>query len=335
MSLKNINSLLVVAALALALVSCKEEDTTTTPYLLGLSFDCPSYVAPGQVVRMEPKGITHPEGEEVGYYWRVTPTMTHNDTTDLFVHWFSDTLGTYKVTCYAFAAGYAGDSFIKEVQVVKGGLDGSVTGLDIEASDKKISVDGIDYYYETIGGLDWFRTNLMNPQMGAPYVNLEVTSDVFGRYYNHEEAMTACPEGWRLPTEADWMSMASEFTTVSSEKYSSFIDVASKFLANSSFNGETILEYWPEVGDVTNESGLSIVPTGYANLGDVDSEGKYPGALFEGMFEYAAFWTADEVADEEGMAYYRYLISDQPDMFVGKGSVESFGASVRCVRESK
>ena len=63
------------------------------------------------------------------------------------------------------------------------------------------------------------------------------------------------------------------------------------------------------------------------------SDGKYPYANFKGDYEYAAFWTADMA--EEGMAYYRYLICDQPDMQIGKGDVNTLGASVRCVRESK
>ena len=114
MSLKKLNSILMIAALAVAVISCKDEEQTTSPSLSGLYFRCPSYVAPEQVVRMEPKGVTHPEGGEVGYCWKVTPTMTYYDTTSLFVHWFSDTLGTYKVTCYAFADGYTGDSYIRK-----------------------------------------------------------------------------------------------------------------------------------------------------------------------------------------------------------------------------
>ena len=35
------------------------------------------------------------------------------------------------------------------------------------------------------------------------------------------------------------------------------------------------------------------------------------------------------------MAYYRYLICDQPDMMIAKGDPKAFGASIRCVRDAQ
>ena len=100
-------------------------------------------------------------------------------------------------------------------------------------------------------------------------------------------------------------------------------------------------EYWPAVGDITNETGMSIIAAGFAMLGqknetpkeDPNIEYNYPNAIFKGYLEYAAFWTADKVEDEEGMAYYRYLIFDQPDLMIAKGDMKTFGASVRCIRK--
>ena len=336
MSRKKLSLLMFAAALVIAAVSCnKDDEIETLPALGGLYFNCPSFVAPKQVVRITPKGITPPEGKEVIYYWKVTPTMTAYDTTDLFVHWFSDTLQTYIVNGYAHAEGYSTASATKEVVVVRGGIDGSLTQRDILSKDPKVTVDGVDYYYKKIGGLDWFRNNLVSKTAGASYVNLEVTSDVFGNYFSYNDALAACPEGWRLPTEEDWMSLAAALDVDVQEKYQIFGNVASKLFSDTRFNGVKLLQYWPEVGDITNSSRLSMVPVGYANLGTRNDEGKYPAASFDGMFEYAVMWTADKVADKEGMAYYRYLIANQPEMLVGQGDVNTFGASVRCVRDSK
>ena len=136
MSLKKLSLLVFAAAMILAVASCKKDDEDKTyPSLSGLYFDCPAFVAPGQVVKMTPKEVEHPEGGKVGYAWKVSPSMSTYDTTDVYVHWFSDTLGTYTVNCYAFAAGYTGTSFSKEVVVVKGGLDGTLTRTGIKASD--------------------------------------------------------------------------------------------------------------------------------------------------------------------------------------------------------
>ena len=57
MSLKKLNSILMVAALAVAVISCKDEEQTTSPSLSGLYFSCPSYVAPEQVVNQIEKLI--------------------------------------------------------------------------------------------------------------------------------------------------------------------------------------------------------------------------------------------------------------------------------------
>ena len=333
MSLRKLNSLVLLLVAALTVVSCKDDESETLPSLSGLYFRCPTYVEPGQAVKMVPEGVTHPEGEEIGYYWRVSPTMSTNDTTEVYVHWFSDTLGTYNVVCYAFADDYNGVSYNKDVYVVKGGLDGSITNTGIKAADPKITVDGVDYYYTRIGSLEWFRNNLMGGA-STPYDNASVTADVFGGYYTYDEAVTACPEGWRLPSEDDWVALAAAVGASEVEKYEVVEDVASKLFADAYFNGEQIIEYWPEVGDITNESNVGFLPFGYANLGEADSNGKHPSAIFGGMNEYSVMWTADAV-DQTSMAYYRYLIYDQPDLFIGKAERSSFGASVRCVRDAQ
>lgn len=335
MSLGKLKSIALFAVILFAAASCKDDETETLPSLTGLYFSCPYFASPGEAVKMTPKGVTHPEGGEVGYYWRVTPTMSYNDTTDVYVHWFSDTLKTYTVNCYAFAEGYNGDSYSRQVEVVKSGLDGSITQSGIAASDKKITVDGVDYYYVNIGGLDWFRNNLASAGSGTSYLNEDIVSDIFGRYYSYDEAVNACPEGWRLPSEEDWMALADAMGSPASGKYESFSNVAAKLMVNAYFNETAMLEYWPQVGDVNNESKLSFMPFGYANLGIKDETGKYPSASFEGMKEYVAVWTSDMVEDEDGMAYFRYIITDQPEMLVGKGDVNTFGASVRCVRDAE
>ena len=76
---------------------------------------------------------------------------------------------------------------------------------------------------------------------------------------------------------------------------------------------------------------LLLIPAGYAMLSGKASDGSYPNAQFQGNNQYAIFWTAD-TAEEEGMAYYRYIICDQPEFMLGKGDITSFGATVRCVR---
>ena len=341
--------LLVFAAAVLTAVSCKkDDDTKVLPSLNGsLTFYAPEFIAPGQKLTMTPKGVSHPEGGELGYYWKVTPGMSVSDTTryengltldgkesdGTFSYTFPDTLGTYTISAYAFAKGYSGASRVRYATVVIGDMTGkgSITENGIKSSDPKITVDGIDYYYTNIAGLDWFRHNLANPSFGAPYNNDAAMGPVFGRYYSFEEAVQACPEGWRLPSEEDWLSLGKELGS-EGEKFGLIKDVASKLMVDVYFNGIQMWEYWPEVGEKTNSSRMSVIPAGYANLGVREADGSYKDVESNGVYEYAAFWTAD--TDEDGMAYYRYLICDQSDMMISKGDPEAFGASVRCVRDA-
>lgn len=338
---------LLVSAVAV-LASCKKDDDSVVyPSLEGsLSFYVPEFVEPGQVVKMTPKGSSHPEGGQLGYSWKVTPGMTKSDTTRLesglspdgketdgtFTYAFPDSLATYTISAYAFAKGYSGASRTRYATVVKGGMtgDGSITGAGIKADDPKITVDGIDYYYTSIAGLDWFRNNLANPAYGLPYNNDEAMSQVFGRYYSHEEAIKACPEGWRLPTDAEWIAMAKAVNPESTVDESGAItSIAASLMGDVALNQVTMWEYWPKVGTITNSSLLSVIPCGYANLGEM-TDGKYPGATFTGVYEYAAFWTADNAGPS--MAGYRYLFVEEPQMNAATGDTKTFGASVRCVR---
>ena len=338
MSLRKLNSLFFIAALVFAAVSCKDEETSTSlPTLTGtLEADVPEFMTPGQAVYITASGVTHPDGDAIGYCWKVTPTMSSFDTLDVFEFIPTDTLQTVTVYCYAFAEGYSTSTASYTSTIVKGGIDGSIQGLQIKATDPSVTVDGKTYYYTKIGDREWFRNNVMNPAYGAAFRNSSVMSDVFGRFYNYEEALKVCPEGWRLPTDEDWVALATACGGKGTgEKYGTVSGVAAELMADATFNDVTLWEYWPAVGDITNASGMAMVPAGFVNLGEQRQDGKYPHAIFFGVYEYATFWTADATADDADKAYYRYLVSNQSFMTAGKGDKKSFGANVRCVRDAK
>ena len=340
-------SLFIIAASIMAAVSCKKDDDSETLPSLGgaVSFNAPMFIEPGQTLKLIPSGVVHPEGEDLGYYWRVSPVMSIGDTTRFdnglapdgsesdgsFTYTFPDSLGMYTVKCYAFASGYTGLSGERQVTTVKAGVNGSLTNTNIKATDPHITFEGQDYFYTTIGSAEWFRNNLARTTGGAPYANAEIMTDVFGRYYNYEDALTACPEGWRLPSEEDWIALGAALGA-SADKYGTIKGVTPKLMADAQFNGVTMWSYWPEVGTLTNESNFSAIPTGFMNLGQQTEDGKYPEANSNGVYEYAAFWTSDSVDGEDSMAYYRYIVDNQPDLFISKGDKKNFGASVRCVR---
>lgn len=349
MNFPKLTTLFFATVAMMAAISCdKDDDTEVMPSLNGaLTFDVSEFVSPGQTVTMKPEGLRHPDDKGLGYYWKVTPGMSKADTVRLenglspdgqesdgeFSYTFPDSLGTFTVGCYGFAYGYSTSYVAKKVTVVKGGLEQSITNTGILPRDPSINFNDIRYYYVNHSGTDWFRNNLADPSAGAPYVNAPAMSNVFGRYYSYEEAINACPEGWTLPSNADWVALAKAINPDTEITDAGIIPgVVAGLMADIEFNSVKMWEYWPAVGDITDKAKFAAIPAGYANLGSKE-DGRYPTASFFGSYEYSVFWTSDKVEDEEGMAYYRYFISDQPDLLIGKGDMKTFGASVRCIRK--
>ena len=353
MSLRKLKSMLIIAAVALVAVSCKDDDDDTDIiYMDGtLNFELPEFVRPGQILTLKPKGMSHPDDGIIGYCWKVSPSMAKNDTTRFlngldgdgkpsdgsFTHKFSDTLQTYTVYCIGFSEGYTSSSKSAKTTVVSPGPEKSITGSGINTyRDQYFKADGIEWYYATIDELDWFRQDLAMTGSGVPFRNNEAMDGVFGRFYSYEEAVNACPEGWRLPTDADWEALGKALNGADdsvSYIHQPIPGIAGKLMANAYFNDIRMWEYWPSLGAITNESGMGMIPSGYASFSDPDKDGADYPVTFRGVYEYAAYWTADTA--EDGKAYYRYLYCQYPDLMVGKADTKTFGASVRCVRNNK
>lgn len=280
-----------------------------------------------------------------------------------FTYTLKDTLTTFTIYCYAYASGYSGLSAAGYTTAVRGGYqlsdtdpEVSITGTQIP--EKCTRLKGTDYYYTTAGSRDWIASNISDPSAGTAFLGYDVMSNVFGRYYSYEEAKKVCAalpadggNSWRLPTDEDWVNLIKSITTDAKGEFNPaphndiFWDIeengtpslAARLMVNAEFNKSSLYEYWPEVGRIVNTSGLAVLPVGYSNLGVTpkpEVKSSYPAALFEGTYEFAAFWTADEVEGSSSMAYYRYMYMKEPHFMIAKGYKEAFGASVRCVRES-
>ena len=280
-----------------------------------------------------------------------------------FTYSIKDSLGTYTIYCYAYAAGYTGLSAAGHVTLVRGGIqtdpDDPTTSITIDGiGEHATKLSGTDYLYVTDGTRDWTANNISDETKGTGFLGYDAMSGVFGRYYSYDEAKAVCAalptdggNSWRLPTDADWVALVKSMTADATGEFKAeehndiYWDIekngkpslTARLIADGYFNGTKLWDYWPAVGVPANTSGLAILPFGYSNLGitpELKSKSAYPAALFEGTYEFAAFWTADEVAENTDMAYYRYLYTKTPHLMIGKGYKETFGASVRCVRES-
>lgn len=331
----NFRKLIFAALIICAAASCKKDkDSTITPGLNGnLSItDLPQFVGIDEKVTVNAKGITHPDGGELTYSWKVSPTQPTAKTGESYEITFSDTLQTCTVYCTASAEGYAGTSVSAFVTVVKGGKDGSIKGIDFPDASFSTPIDDKrenTYFYWEIGSQTWMLNNAAERSSGKPYEKCEVMSDVVGRYYSYDDAVDVCEslaaisgQNWKLPELADWKTLESFIKSEISTDPTKGKSVAAALLADATFNSITMWEYWLAVGDITNSSKFAAIPAGYANLVTLS---------FEGVYDFAAFWTDTEYENDKNMAYVVNMAVGEPDIYIGPRDKTSFGASVRCI----
>ena len=314
---------------------CKKQEKDPE-YMDGtLTLRVPSFVSPGysKTFMIDTlMTVTRPDGGPVGYYF-YNKDSGLNDTLVtaegvIKKHYYTLTvpesmLGANTLYLYAFApsdANYYTSSASASFISVRGGMDGdgTITGFDTSVgstfTDER---DGREYYQVEAGGKTWMRENLAWKGLGVPYGNYVAMRDVFGHYYTWDEAMEACPEGWRLPSDADWTALADGAVAGAD-----IPGLAGKVMGNLSFNDSKLWAYWRDV-TITDELKLSVMPTGFAVVG----EGKYN---FTGVSEYAVFWTADEAEDQ---AVIRYIYQDKDIVYRTWMPKGQFAATVRCVKE--
>ena len=329
MKLNKLFLLLGVTAIAsLSLFSCKsDDDDEDTSYVSGtVSFSVPKYAIAGDVITSTPSGgYTNEYGTDVGYYWIVSPTQTARDTTryqgddssvkGTFTYTIPDTLCTLTISCYAYSADYYPISSSSTCAIVS---EKSLTEVVIpEGVTSSTFVDERDNKeYVTIekDGVTWMAQNLSWADAGYAYWLCSPMNDLFGRYYNWEEANEACPDGWHLPELEEWKTLCG----------GSFSGVAGSLMVDAYFNGDRMWEYWPKV-NVNNSTGFSAIPTGYGVCGSDED------FVFDGDMEYSLWWTATSNSDDEGIVVALY--EDKTDMSYFSLDKESFLAPIRCVKD--
>lgn len=308
-------TILSICMLSLAIAACKkDEEEKTSEFMSGsISISIPEFVLPGYEIKAS--DITqnlYAKGTEIGFF--ITDPYTGKKDTTIALEYskllpfiVKDTLGSFDFTCTGFAEGFYNSSATTTFNTVDPEINGSLKGLGIdERKDSSfLDVDGRKYYFTPNKGLYWMMQNLANESAGVPYKYCNATSYMFGVFYTWEEAISICPEGWRLPTAEEW----SGFT-------------AGEIMADATFNGEKMWPLSPDV-PISGSARLCAIPCGYA-------EANTDGYRFKGFNSYAAFWTSTQEGDQ---AVYKYIYSDLNDIQEGLADKNSFAASVRCVRQ--
>ena len=165
--------------------------------------------------------------------------------------------------------------------------------------------DGQVYPIFAIKTQRWLGRN-MNYAMDSSwcYNDNEKNCEQVGRAYTWESAQQACPEGWRLPTSKDWLSLIKFSSTEGNIYY----------------------------GDLYDSKGFNLMRAGHYS--ERNDKLKWNSAN-----ESAYFWDAEEINDEYGASITffserNYLFLDSAD----NGYVlskKSDRLSVRCIHENK
>ena len=190
------------------------------------------------------------------------------------------------------------------------------TELELEREKAKANIKALNnlftdprgnrtYRTVTIGGKRWFAENLDYGAAGSKcYGDKSEYCKKYGRLYDWETAMEACPAGWHVPTGDEWKTL-----------YDNVGGIATAGTKLKSRSG------WSNNGNGTDDFGFTALPGG--------CEGSECFATFNGdNGGYGWWWSASET-DSDGALYIRMAYDrEQVD---GNIKRKSSLLSVRCV----
>jgi uncharacterized protein (TIGR02145 family) len=136
----------------------------------------------------------------------------------------------------------------------------------------------------------------------------------YGRLYDWNAAMKACPNGWHLPSNEEWDNLYrfADGSGGTSSPYES--ETAGKFLkAKSGWNNSN--------GTGTDAFEFSALPGGFRNA----------GGYFFGVGEYGNWWSA---STNHRRYAYAWSMGDHYDRATYGYEDKADGYSVRCVKDN-
>ena len=185
--------------------------------------------------------------------------------------------------------------------------------------------DGMVYKTTTIGGQVWMAENLNYFDVeGTPssikndwcYWDKPENCESAGRLYTWKVAQRICPEGWHLPTKADWESLLRE---VGADSLNEILWKGSSKL--KSVSG------WENDGSGTDDFGFTALPAGMKFTTNTQDGFTYHGCS-------SLMWASTEAdgGAADTLAYHMYLDCSNDNAIVN--TVKKInGLSVRCVKD--
>ena len=179
--------------------------------------------------------------------------------------------------------------------------------------------DNKSYNIVSIGTQCWMAENLnSNRGFSYWYGGLETNGDIYGRLYHLTTALTVCPSGWHLPTDAEWKTMEMELGMSQTE--ADAVD-----WRGTHNEGEKMKEigtsHWNSLNNATNESGFTGLPGGR----------RLSTGVYDRLNSHGYWWSSTEGASSS-YAWFRLVRNDI--RYVWRETyVTGTYLSVRCVKD--
>lgn len=160
--------------------------------------------------------------------------------------------------------------------------------------------DGKMYKLEKIGSQLWMAENLLYETPNSYcYDDNADNCKKYGRLYEWDAAMEACPKGWHLPSKYEWNELFYEIVKNKGKALKSTSD-------------------WLRDGNGSDDYGLNVLPAGYK-----DSE-------YRSLGDIARFWTS---TDDHGYTAFLVRIEALKDDAYLNEEVKYNANSVRCLKD--
>ncbi|MDR3013476.1 MAG: fibrobacter succinogenes major paralogous domain-containing protein [Chitinispirillales bacterium] len=185
---------------------------------------------------------------------------------------------------------------------------GSESGGSTSFTDPR---DNQTYRTVRIGSLTWMAQNLnFTTDNSWCYEDNASNCEKYGRLYTWDAAMTACPAGWRVPTDDEWTVLTN---------YASFDGAGAAAGTRLKSDTDWLDEGGIEFSPGTNEFDFSAMSGGY----------RWSCGRFSHVAWIGRWWSATENA--AAYAWYRNMGVDYTGVSRDSSS-KSYGYSLRCVQ---
>ena len=212
----------------------------------------------------------------------------------------------------------AGENGASSVRCVKDSGSDDEASSQGDVSSMIDSRDGTRYKIVNIGEQVWMAENLRyKTEESFCYDDVNSNCANYGRLYSWDAAMTACPQGWHIPSRLEFNDLIKVVESGRGQK------IGGAMLKSRNGWGENngkIFEDNQRSGNGLDAFGFSAFPAGYIHLFEEEYYNKGKSAYF---------WSSSE--NDWGEGYYLELSAKaNAQINVTK---EVYGYSVRCLRD--